>query len=99
MGKVRYRPDLKGTREVMRSPAMQRMVKAAAEKGKTFVEAIAPRDSGAYVRSLRVEVTVGKTRARAILVADVDHAIAVELFNHGGERPLGQAIDVIEKGA
>ena len=98
MAKVRYRPDLKGTREVMRSPAMQRMVGAAAEKGKAFVEANAPRDSGAYVRSLRVDVEVGRTRAHAVLVADIGYATAVELVNHGGERLLGRAVDVIERG-
>lgn len=98
MGKVSYRPDRKGVRNLMRSGEMQRMVEAAGEKGKAFVEASAPRDTGAYVRSLRVDVEVGKDRARALLVADVNHAVLVELVNNGGERLLGRAVDIIEKG-
>lgn len=96
MAKIRYKPDIAGVRKLMRGPEMQRMVKAAAEKGRAFVEAAAPRDSGEYVRSLRVDVTVGQTRARAILVADNDHATAVEVVD--GERLLGRAVDVIERG-
>jgi len=98
---VRYEPDYAGLGRVMRSREMRAMLEIRTLRGKAFAESIAPRDTGDYARSFRVESSArgeGRwaDRAEARLINFSDHATLVEWVN--GDRVLGRTVDVIERG-
>src|SRR5688500_16048447 len=101
MGKksrVNYKPDRRGTGQLLRTAEMEQLVRSAAEKAKAYAEKIAPRDTGRYANSFEVESTrrggPHSDRAEARLVNTADYAWAVEFVN--GDRVLGKAADHIE---
>jgi hypothetical protein len=98
---VDYRPDIRGTNDLMTSPEMVALMAAAAEKGKGFAKSISPRRTGDYADSFKVETTTKggpkHNRAEARLVNDSDHAADVEWRNHDGERILGKTVDYVEE--
>lgn len=97
--RIVYEPDLKGIGELLKSAQMEAMVRAAAEKGATFAESIAPRRSGRYARSFRLTSTRNggprQDRAEARVVNEADYWWAIEYIN--GERVLGRMVDYIEQ--
>lgn len=68
-----YKPDRRGLREIGMSSGVQQASVEAAERGKAYAEAMAPRDSGTFARSFRVRpetVNAGRSnepRAGAVL--------------------------------
>lgn len=98
---IRYEPDFAGLGHVMRSHEMRAMLERRALAGKRFAESIAPRDTGDYASSFRVESSARGTgrwsdRAEARLINGSSHAALVEYAND--DRVLGRAVDVIERG-
>jgi hypothetical protein len=95
---VDYRPDRLGTATLLRSREMAALVTEAAEEAKRHAEQIAPRDTGHYAASFRVETThrggPHHDRAEARLINDAGYAWAVEFVN--GDRVLGRAAEFIE---
>jgi hypothetical protein len=112
MARSDYRPDHRSTGRYLRSdPSLGRALQQAAQLGADYARSIAPRDSGDYAASIRVEdgPTVGGTgrfaaRQSVNLVATDPAAAAVEwgrggrAGGRGGHRVLGRAVDVIENG-
>lgn len=99
---IRYKPDIAGTRKLMQSAGMEAMVKAAAQRGKTFAESISPEDTGEYRGAFRVTSTRSggprHDRAAAYLINESPHAIYVEVKD--GYHVLARAADYIrERGA
>lgn len=78
MGSIRYKPDLAGTRELMRSEGVRGFLRQAAEAAIPFAVAISPERTGEYRASFRV--TAGATAARAFarLENTSGHAARVE---------------------
>lgn len=79
---VRYKADYAGTGQLMRSAEMLAMLGEVAGHGAEFARSIAPRDTGEYADSIRVDSTrrggSHKDRAEAQIIADSDHAAYVE---------------------
>jgi len=75
---------------------MQGAVETNAERGWEHAQSIAPKDSGHYADSFRVEAAPGKTAA-ARLVNDADYAAHVEWKN--GDHVLSRTADFIEANA
>jgi hypothetical protein len=100
MAFIRYRPDLRGTNELMRSAGMEALMREHAQRGKAFAEGIAPRHTGDYAASFRVTSTRSggprHNRATAYLYNDSPHAIYVEVKD--GYHVLARAADVIRGG-
>jgi hypothetical protein len=98
--KIRYDKNLDGTNELMNSPEMLAVLRAAAEDGAQYAASIAPRETGEYASSFRVETSTKsgpkRDRGEARLVNDSDHARQVEFVNQGGHRVLGRTVDHIE---
>lgn len=103
---MRYEPDHRGAKRLLRTSEMARAVLAAAEVGADAARAAVPRQTGALAASIRVEYAGDSggwrnDRVEAWIVADTDYAAAV----HFGTRwqvaqPfLDAAVDVIEGGA
>lgn len=99
--KIKYRPDIAGTNELMNGPEMVAVLRTAAENGAKYAAGISPRRSNVYAESFRVETAVKAgprhDRAEAKLINDSAHAVGVEFVNHGGERILGRTVDWIEQ--
>lgn len=99
--KIDYQASYAGTGELMNSPEMLAMLKAAAEEGQKFAESISPRRTGQYAGAFRIEVEAKAgpkhDRGEARLINDSAHAADVEWRNHGGERVLGRTVDHIEE--
>jgi hypothetical protein len=93
--------SIAGTNELMNGAEMVAVLRAAAEDGALYAAGIAPRDTGEYAESFRVESSTKAgpkhDRAEARLVNDSDHARQVEFVNNGGERVLGRTVDHIER--
>lgn len=107
---VRYVPNPAFVPAFQRSPQMSSMMTQAAHRGLRWARANAPRDTGVYAASFRVEPAVvsahGKPANGARLVNDATrprggapypYAWAVE-FGRGGKRVLQRSVDAIEKG-
>lgn len=75
-----------------RSPEMRSVLEDRAAAGERFAVSISPVRTGEYRSSFRIEVVGGQVR----LVNTSDHAVYVETTN--GDRVLGRATDVIERG-
>ena len=97
--RVTYTPNIKGVRQMLNGPEMQRMCVSAAEKGRTYAESISPVRTGEYRRGFRVEAlrNAGRRgdRAGAKLGNYASDAAAVEW--RLGFRVLGRTVDYIEK--
>ncbi len=81
MARVRFRANYKGIGLILKSPQMQREMTARAEKIKARAESLAPRDTGSYASSFKVETYIreGKTtRAVAKVINSSNHAAYVE---------------------
>lgn len=81
MAKAKVRASYKGIGEILRSPQMKREMEARAKRVQAKAEALAPVDTGDYVKSFRVEseIRAGKTRrAVAKVINDSPHAAYVE---------------------
>ncbi len=81
MARARFRASYKGIGEILRSPQMQREMKARAERVMERAVALAPEDTRAYVTSFRVETGIRKgrtTRAVAKVINDDEAAPYVE---------------------
>ena len=103
-------PDRRFIDRLARTPEIAAVAVSAAERGREWAQANAPRDSGTYARAFEVEpmaVSVsGKRRAGAALIntasrtqggRDYPYAWAVE-WGQAGKHILQRAIDAIEKG-
>src|SRR5690606_41861825 len=95
---VRYEPDYAGLGRVMRSREMRAMLEIRALRGKAFAESIAPRDTGDYARSFRVESSARgeggwADRAEARLSNLSDQAPPAERAH--GHRVLGRHVALI----
>ena len=99
MPEIEYRADPAGMRALGQSRGMQDAMVRAAETGRAWVEANAPRVSGAYAGSATVEpvtVTAGwrrEPRAGARLEVQAPHASSVERSH----QVLRRAIDVVRE--
>ena len=81
MARARFRANYKGIGLILASPQMQREMKSRAEKVRARAEALSPEDTGQYVHSFKVEISIRKgktTRAVAKVVNDAPHAAYVE---------------------
>jgi len=109
---VRYKPDRRGTAQLMRTSEMEGAMMLSCFDAIPFAKAIspdAPPYGEGYIAEFRVEGgrarLAGATRATGRLVNDSDHATAVELGQFGdvsradtGHHVLARALDVIEHG-
>lgn len=101
-----YRFELNklGVSEVANGQDIRREMRRRADNAASWVRANAPRDSGDFADSLRVEdVARGgpkRDRAEVRLVADSDHAVYVEYGAYGrdGEHLLTRAADFVRRG-
>jgi hypothetical protein len=78
---AKFRGDYKGIGKILRSTQMQREMETRAERVKSKAEALAPRDSGQYSASFRVETGVRegrKPRAVSKVINDARNAPYVE---------------------
>lgn len=93
-----YKPDRRGMRELGMSAVVGDAMVAAAEKGRAWAEANAPRDSGEYAGSFevaRATVQAGwsnEDRAGAVLYNTAPHGGVVEWRDH----VLSRAVNAIE---
>lgn len=107
---VKYVPNPAFVPAMSRSPQLSVAMSQAAQRGLRWAQAHAPRDTGTYAQSFRVEpavVTVhGKPANGARLVNDATrtrgsapygYAFAVE-YGRGAKHVLQRAVDAIEKG-
>lgn len=81
MARAKFRASYKGIGQILRSQQMQQAMQTRAEQVQRRAEALAPRDTGSYAASFRVETSVreGKTRrAVAKVINDAPHATFVE---------------------
>jgi hypothetical protein len=79
--KARFRGNYKGVGQMLRSRQMQEEMRQRAEDVKNKAVALAPRDTGSYVSSFRVETGVrggSKPRAQAKVINDDSAAPYVE---------------------
>lgn len=100
---VTYKPDIKGTGNLMRGKQMEAHLRHKAQEGRQYAEAIAQgfRRTGDYAASFRVASAgqgAGKwaDRAAGYLYNDSDHAVLVEYVDD--HRVLGTVVDIIENG-
>lgn len=101
MSLERYKPDHKGTGQLLVAPEMRTLMAAAGEAGKAHAISISPdREpySAGYIASFEVDVevqTLAKSRrVTAILVNTAEYAAAVEWqWDH---HVLGQTVDFLE---
>lgn len=98
MAKAVYEPNLAATRRFMQSAQMMEVITRAALKAKAYAESISPVRTGAYRSSFQVSARVIGNRAMAVLENTAPYAVIVEVYNNGGERVLGRAVDHIEAG-
>lgn len=94
--RARFRGNYKGIGDMLRSPQMQREMATRAERVKDKALALAPRETGQYSTSFRVEVGVRegkKPRAQAKVINDASNASYVEWGTSKTPRfrPLGRA--------
>lgn len=93
---MRYKPDRKGTQEILNTPVMAKAMLSAAEHGANYARSISPRRTGTYARSFDVQpMTVligGKPRVAARLMNQAPYAAAVE-WGRGGQRVLGRTLE------
>lgn len=79
---ARYKPDYKGTGELMNGPEMQAVMREVALAGMASAVAAAPVRTGDYKSSFRVTAGshggVHHDRAEARVVNDSDHSVLVE---------------------
>lgn len=93
-----YRPDHRGMRNLAQSAGIGQAMQQAAQAGKQWAEANAPRDSGEYANSFSITpATVrggrdNEDRAGAALVNSANHAGIVE-WRHN---VLARAVNAIE---
>ena len=98
-----YKPDRAGIARLLREEReLGAALRIQAEKGAAAARAVAPRQSGDYVRSIRVEdagtTSRGRSTARQTvdIVAEIAYAADVE-FRRGSNRPLsGAAVNAVE---
>jgi hypothetical protein len=104
---VRYKPDYRGTAELMRSPGVRGVVELAAYEAIPFAKSIspdAPPYGVGYISSFEVssgvERLAGARRAVAYLANTSDHAIYVEVGvgYDVGHHVLARTADHIERG-
>ncbi len=79
--RAKFRGDYKGIGKMLRSKQMQREMETRAERVKSKAEGLAPRDSGRYADSFKVETGVRegrKPRAVSKVVNDAPNAPYVE---------------------
>jgi hypothetical protein len=98
MSRIRYKKDLKGTNELMRSPGVRDFLRSVAEAAIPVAESISPERTGDYKESFRVEtgeVNQGGLRAAAFLRNVSDHAVLVEW--HDGYHVLARVAGMIGK--
>lgn len=97
--RVTYKPNFASMGRLMRSPGMQAMCVAAAERAVPYAQSISPHETGEYSRAFRVVglAVAGRRsdRAGAKLVNYSAHAAAVEW--RLGFRVLGRTVDYIER--
>lgn len=74
---------------IRRSAEVKAALRREAEEVAARARATAPRESGEYAASIHVDVDEGRTRARARVVADVEHATVVESRTGNLRRALG----------
>jgi hypothetical protein len=100
MARIRYKPDLKGTNELMRSAGVRDHLRSVAEAAIPYAESISPERTGDYKASFRVETTDSggprDNRASAYLVNDSPHAARVEWED--GFHVLARVADHIQHG-
>ncbi|WP_329520508.1 HK97 gp10 family phage protein [Spirillospora sp. NBC_01491] len=87
--RVKYEADRRSMRAFLSSPEMARIVEAVARKGQAAARALAPRDTGDYAGSLKVDVQVYRDRQLAVLYSTSPYAGLIE----ARERVLGRAVD------
>lgn len=110
---VTYKPDRRGTGQLMRTPEMHGAVQLACYEAIPFAQSISPDAAPygeGYISSFEVdgghlERIAGTRRATAYLVNTSDHATFVELGISGdhsatdtGHHVLARTADVIEHG-
>lgn len=104
MARATFKPNSKGIGSMLRSQKMEREMVNRAGLVQGYGEAIAPRDTGEYAASFRIEsgtdnspVRLGTSdRAWAMVRNFARHAAAVEFGNRQvgeGQRVLGRAVD------
>lgn len=79
--KARFRGNYKGIGEILRSAQMQTEMAQRAEKVKAKAETLAPRHTGQYAASFRVETGIragDKPRAESKVINDDAAAVYVE---------------------
>ena len=79
--RARFRGNYKGIGQILTSKQMQDEMESRANRLEGVCQASAPRDTGAYVQSFRVETGIrkdGKPRAVSKLINDDDAAVYVE---------------------
>lgn len=79
--RARFRANYKGIGKMLTSPQMQQAMRTRAEQVQRRAESLAPRETGEYGASFRVEVDVregAKPRARARVINDSPAAPYVE---------------------
>jgi hypothetical protein len=84
-----YRPNHAGTRDILRSPEMGRIVADAAEVISERAKSIAPVRSGAYRESIKVVSDVHASRVASHIGPHVPYGLIVELHDHTMRRALG----------
>lgn len=89
---MRFVPNRAFIPTFARSPEVRDELTRRAEAGERFAQSISPVRTGEYRSSFRIEVVGGQVR----LVNTSDHAVYVETTN--GDRVLGRATDIIERG-
>lgn len=87
--RVRYQPNRREMRRLMQSADVARLCEQAAENAKGYAESIAPRDSGEYARSFKVETRIVGDRQTAVLSNTAPYATVLEVKH----RVLGRAAD------
>jgi hypothetical protein len=87
--RVRYQPNRREMRRLMQSDDIARLCRQAAENAKSYAEGIAPRESGEYARSFKVETRIVGDRQTAVLFNTAPYATVLEIKH----RILGRAAD------
>jgi hypothetical protein len=74
---------------IRRSGEVKAALRDMAQEAASRAKATAPEETGEYADSIHVEVDETRTRARARVVADVEHATVVESRTGNLRRALG----------
>jgi hypothetical protein len=88
---------------MMKSPMVDRFMRKSGNEAADDLRATAPRRTGRYAASIRVEAGVDRLRrdrAAVFVIADNDHARLLEVgsrTNKNPPRPLGKLLDRIRE--